>query len=494
MKCRKTGEIGEVSDVFDECNVSTEAFVAQCSKNDSSRVHRKSETSFSRCCGASTQRRTNLPLSVLLVLFLSFSHISAWQTSHESMKSRKLKMTALSTFQFAFAYNINSRKIVSHIHKSKPLKLNHTVLGNRFRPNTRLLSHSARDLDQLTLSTATTTPTIPQHRIGFGSSPSRHDAATALEKDTPITEIITQTSQALIDHVTNKRTSDETDVKIKCWEKEFSFDLPEGKCVGIQLFSFPDTHPDSLELPQIESNDNHWVKRLLHPHEVQYGIDLPTEDARMTFYLGRLAMRHALELACDEDKTCDVGMIRSLFSMKQQSEILPSVSVLDPSILKDQHGRPVVPKGFLGSISHKQRKGVALVSPEECDGSSSKRGVGVDIEQTYSKRINIAKKVLTERERNDLGKITGVTKDEEVLLRFSLKECVYKAMHPLICQWVGFQEAEITPLNDGTAKVRLNLKSGAHTQFHEVKAHWRRIKIDGDFFLTSSSVTLKEED
>ncbi len=74
----------------------------------------------------------------------------------------------------------------------------------------------------------------------------------------------------------------------------------------------------------------------------------------------------------------------------------------------------------------------------------------------------------------------------------SLKESVYKAMHPLINQFVGFQEAEIKPHEDGTATVFLNLKSGKHKEFKVVQAHWRR--ISGEFFLTSSKVILKDED
>jgi hypothetical protein len=84
-------------------------------------------------------------------------------------------------------------------------------------------------------------------------------------------------------------------------------------------------------------------------------------------------------------------------------------------------------------------------------------------------------------------------------------------MHPLISQRVGFQEAEVTPHEDGTATVVLNLKSGAHERFAEVKAHWRRLDLPithvttappylggddesgGQYFLTSSSVTLKYE-
>ena len=76
-------------------------------------------------------------------------------------------------------------------------------------------------------------------------------------------------------------------------------------------------------------------------------------------------------------------------------------------------------------------------------------------------------------------------------MRFSLKETVYKAMHPLICQYVGFQEAEIQPLPDGSADVTLLLKSGAHKKLGAITAHWRRM---GEFFLSTASVDLKEDE
>lgn len=71
----------------------------------------------------------------------------------------------------------------------------------------------------------------------------------------------------------------------------------------------------------------------------------------------------------------------------------------------------------------------------------------------------------------------------------SLKESVYKALHPILCQYIGFQEAEITPLADGTAIVTLNLLSRSHERLGIVvhSASWRRM---GNFFLTSASVGL----
>lgn len=68
----------------------------------------------------------------------------------------------------------------------------------------------------------------------------------------------------------------------------------------------------------------------------------------------------------------------------------------------------------------------------------------------------------------------------------SLKEAVYKATHPLLCQYVGFQEAEVTPHADGTATCVWFLESKADKCLINMTAHWRRLDDDG-FFLTSAS-------
>lgn len=85
----------------------------------------------------------------------------------------------------------------------------------------------------------------------------------------------------------------------------------------------------------------------------------------------------------------------------------------------------------------------------------------------------------------------GVSRDEEVLLRFSLKESLYKAMHPLIGQFVGFQEVQVQPFANGTALVDFFLHSGAHQRFGAVTAHWRR---EGRYFVSSASVRLRNDE
>eukprot|EP00542_Grammatophora_oceanica_P009370 CAMPEP_0194027244 /NCGR_PEP_ID=MMETSP0009_2-20130614/1415_1 /TAXON_ID=210454 /ORGANISM="Grammatophora oceanica, Strain CCMP 410" /LENGTH=304 /DNA_ID=CAMNT_0038666231 /DNA_START=196 /DNA_END=1110 /DNA_ORIENTATION=- len=245
------------------------------------------------------------------------------------------------------------------------------------------------------------------------------------------------------------------------WNQLFEIDLPEGKCVGISLADLEDNHSESLSPDNIEDR-KHWIHKLLHPAEVAYGASQTSDKARKSFFLGRLAMREALRL-------------------EQHSTAV--------SILKDEHGRPTVPNGYIGSISHKENVGVALVAT--CEKTPNpKVGIGIDIEQTVSGKRNIAPRVLTPSEIETLGRLKGISKEQEVMLRFSLKESIYKAMHPLVCQYVGFQEAEITPHQDGTASLVFKLKSGDHELFRDVTAHWRTIE-DGKFFLTSGKVTLR---
>lgn len=56
------------------------------------------------------------------------------------------------------------------------------------------------------------------------------------------------------------------------------------------------------------------------------------------------------------------------------------------------------------------------------------------------RRADLRRKVLTQREGESLGNVTGLSVEEEVLLRFSMKEAVYKAVHPLLRRHLGFKD------------------------------------------------------
>ena len=54
--------------------------------------------------------------------------------------------------------------------------------------------------------------------------------------------------------------------------------------------------------------------------------------------------------------------------------------------------------------------------------------------------------------------MVGLTADEEILTRFSLKEALYKAMHPTVCQYIGLRDVEVDPTNCGSALIQFNAR------------------------------------
>jgi 4'-phosphopantetheinyl transferase EntD len=84
--------------------------------------------------------------------------------------------------------------------------------------------------------------------------------------------------------------------------------------------------------------------------------------------------------------------------------------------------------------------------------------------------------------------MSSLTSKKRWYLASSLKEAIYKAVHPILCQYVGFQEAEVLPHADGTASCKWYLETGpVDNVLKDLKAHWCRLDDQG-FFLTSASV------
>ena len=276
----------------------------------------------------------------------------------------------------------------------------------------------------------------------------------------------------------------------------FDLNLPEGgRCVGIRMGNI------LTEENNCTTSYASWITdSLLHPAEIDYARrELSSVVTQTTFLGGRLAMRHAMGFHEDE---------KHLHSDAHKQINLPCNN--DLVILKDSYGRPRLPPTMLGSISHKGDVAVAwLVSAaaqstgsqsmygghtDASDDTTPRVGIGVDLEVRGPGHARIARRILTDRERISLGSLPSITAEEEVLLRFSVKEALYKAMHPLICQYVGFMEAECQPLADGSVDVQLNLISGGHMAFASVAAHWRLVQLDNggaEYFLTTARVSLK---
>ncbi len=201
----------------------------------------------------------------------------------------------------------------------------------------------------------------------------------------------------------------------------FDLALAHGRCVGVAI-------PDGAELDAMAA--------ALRPEEraLGEGWALPR---RRTWVGGRTALRAALERA-------GLGA---------------------PAVLQDDRGAPEVPAGMSASVSHKDHLAVALVAAEPA------ARIGVDVEIPKATRVDIARRVLTATELAEVDALPSAERAEQVLLRFSVKEAIYKAIDPFVRRYVGFQEVAVQPRPDGTVAVTTMLPEGPL----RCEARWLRV-------------------
>jgi enterobactin synthetase component D len=220
-------------------------------------------------------------------------------------------------------------------------------------------------------------------------------------------------------------------------EALFRLDLPHGRCVGIRV---PATVGEGL-LAYL-------------PGEEQAYAETVGPARKGTFVAGRLALREALR---------DLGLEA-------------------PPILPDKRGAPDLRGLATGSISHKPTLAVGLAAPAG-DGLS----VGVDIEPLplpdpapgdagWDRRPDISRRVMTPRELAILMDLPAERRRLAILLCFSIKEALYKALNPLIRRYVSFQEATVLPAADGSVELTLALAKGegpftAEARWSEIAGH-----------------------
>ena len=135
---------------------------------------------------------------------------------------------------------------------------------------------------------------------------------------------------------------------------------------------------------------------------------------------------------------------------------LADLGVSAGPILWDARGAPRAPAGTVCSISHKDSIAVALAAPR----TSEAVRLGIDVELLAESKISIARHVLTDAEHASIAAWPEADQAREVLLRFSLKESLYKALDPFVHRYVSFHEVECVPHADGTAAFTLALAQG----------------------------------
>lgn len=125
-----------------------------------------------------------------------------------------------------------------------------------------------------------------------------------------------------------------------------------------------------------------------------------------------------------------------------------------PPMGSTPRGAPWVGDRLVGSVSHKRTLAVGMAARP---GGGT---LGVDLEDYGPPRLGIVDHVLRPTE---IAALVGLSDDRKwiaMLLRFSIKEAIYKALDPWVQRYVGYHEAEVTPDLEGRAQVTLHLAQG----------------------------------
>ena len=162
------------------------------------------------------------------------------------------------------------------------------------------------------------------------------------------------------------------------------------------------------------------------------------------------------------------------------TQALKDIGFDKSSVAIGLNGAPMWPPGVNGSISHSRNVAVAIATTENCL-------VGIDIEPIFEVE-NAVSIFLNEQEHFLIRQRYAQKKDRLRLYTavFSAKECIFKAIHPVIKQYVDFSFAELIDIN--AKHLRFSLKvGGVHRHVDDIKlpnqlsVYYRAMKIRGEY-------------
>jgi phosphopantetheine--protein transferase-like protein len=199
------------------------------------------------------------------------------------------------------------------------------------------------------------------------------------------------------------------------------------------------------------------------PHGVLAGVSLPGTGAAVPDEV--LSRLHADEVAT----------AASLRAFRQESFVggrlaaqaaLRFLGLRPGPVHQGPRGEPVAPEGLTLSISHKRHLAVALVA--RADHGT----IGVDLEDLAPAREGIGQRILTPAELTLVEALPPERQWTATVLRFALKEAIYKALAPHLQRYIDFSEAELRLRTDGTASVSLNLREGPAPAAIDARYTW----------------------
>ena len=131
--------------------------------------------------------------------------------------------------------------------------------------------------------------------------------------------------------------------------------------------------------------------------------------------------------------------------------------------------RPVWPTGTVGSIAHTRSLAVAVAG-----AAGAFRGLGVDVERETAVSAAVAQRLLSESEQ------AWLPAPEWRTMLFSAKEAVYKAVNPIVGEFLGFGDVELA-IDEERQAFRARCRDGlasqatvaaGHGHWARYRAHW----------------------
>ena len=130
---------------------------------------------------------------------------------------------------------------------------------------------------------------------------------------------------------------------------------------------------------------------------------------------------------------------RKLFALGRAAarDALTELGLSAAAIPRDPDGAPQWPAGIVGAISHTRAMAVAVVGRR-----ADYIGVGVDLEELdRGIREDVARLVCRPAE---MDWVRGGNGSDRLIMLFSAKEAIFKALYPIERVWLGFFDAELT--------------------------------------------------
>lgn len=161
-------------------------------------------------------------------------------------------------------------------------------------------------------------------------------------------------------------------------------------------------------------------------------------------------------------------------------QALVQLGVEPPSaIMRGENREPLWPRGITGSITHSEGVAIAAVARK-----TQIAAIGIDLEKSSRKsNIDISAKIALPAE---LDWIDG--SETRLMMLFSAKEALFKALYPLFGDYFWHHQAELTWKDEG--EMFIATLDFAPTPKHPPGTHYE-IKVDSDDDFVFSSMILR---